>query len=196
MARETGVKNLTALPLESIGTYGSAISLKNCVSLNTTNNYTEISYNSDCTVEYSSARLDDVDVEIEMSSNMGYKLLAQLTGMEYANGKASTIVNSVFPQFALAYSIVLDDGTERRRVLYNCNLRKEEQANETDSEGEVWTLSGKALPVEIEGVLYVDTILDQKEINAITEPETKAKYLKEFNEFFTKVVMPGEPTGV
>ena len=196
MARETGVKNLTAFPLESIGTYGSAIPLKNCVSLNTTNNYTEISYNSDCTVEYSSARLDDVDVEIEMSSNMCYKLLAQLTGMEYANGKASTIVNSVFPQFALAYSIVLDDGTERRRVLYNCNLRKEEQANETDSEGEVWTLSGKALPVEIEGVLYVDTILDQKEINAITEPETKAKYLKEFNEFFTKVVMPGEPTGV
>lgn len=196
MARETGVKNLTAFPLESIGTYGSAIPLKNCVSLNTTNNYTEISYNSDCTVEYSSARLDDVDVEIEMSSNMGYKLLAQLTGMEYANGKASTIVNSVFPQFALAYSIVLDDGTERRRVLYNCNLRKEEQANETDSEGEVWTLSGKALPVEIEGVLYVDTILDQKEINAITEPETKAKYLKEFNEFFTKVVMPGEPTEV
>ena len=190
MARETGVKNLTAFPLESIGTYGSAIPLKNCVSLNTTNNYTEISYNSDCTVEYSSARLDDVDVEIEMSSNMGYKLLAQLTGMEYANGKASTIVNSVFPQFALAYSIVLDDGTERRRVLYNCNLRKEEQANETDSEGEVWTLSGKALPIEIDGVLYVDTILDQKEINAIVEPDTKAKYQKEFNEFFTKVVMP------
>lgn len=196
MARETGVKNLTAFPLESIGTYGSAIPLKNCVSLNTTNNYTEISYNSDCTVEYSSARLDDVDVEIEMSSNMGYKLLAQLTGMEYANGKASTIVNSVFPQFALAYSIVLDDGTERRRVLYDCNLRKEEQTNETDSEGEVWTLSGKALPVEIDGVLYVDTILDQKEINAIVEPDTKAKYQKEFNEFFTKVVMPGEPTGV
>ncbi len=196
MARETGVKNLTAFPLESIGTYGSAIPLKNCVSLNTTNNYTEISYNSDCTVEYSSARLDDVDVEIEMSSNMGYKLLAQLTGMEYANGKASTIVNSVFPQFALAYSIVLDDGTERRRVLYDCNLRKEEQVNETDSEGEVWTLSGKALPIEIDGVLYVDTILDQKEINAIVEPDTKAKYQKEFNEFFTKVVMPGEPTGV
>lgn len=196
MARETGAKNLTAFPLESIGTYGSAIPLKNCVSLNTTNNYTEISYNSDCTVEYSSARLDDVDVEIGMSSNMGYKLLAQLTGMEYANGKASTIVNSVFPQFALAYSIVLDDGTERRRVLYNCNLRKEEQTNETDSEGEVWTLSGKALPVEIDGVLYVDTILDQKEINAIVEPDTKAKYQKEFNEFFTKVVMPGEPTGV
>ncbi|MDU5262523.1 MAG: hypothetical protein E6176_08855, partial [Clostridium celatum] len=172
------------------------IPLRNCVSLSTTNNYTDISYNSDCTVEYSSARLDDVDVEIGMSSNMGYKLLAQLTGMEYANGKASTIVNSVFPEFALAYSISLDDRTERRRVLYNCNLRKEEQVNETDSEGEVWTLSGKALAVEIDGKLYVDTVLDQKEINAITEPETKAKYQKEFNEFFTKVIMPGEPTGV
>ena len=196
MARETGVKNLTAFKLESGVTYGEAIPLKHCVSLNTTNNYTEISYNSDCTVEYSSARLDDVDVEIEMSSVMGYKLLAELTGMEYVNGKASTIVNSVFPQFALAYSIVLDDGTERRRVLYDCNLRKEEQNNETDSEGETWTLSGKALPVEINGVLYIDTILDQKEIDAIVETTTKAKYKAEFDGFFTSVVMPGEPTGV
>lgn len=195
MARETGVKNLTAFPLESAGRYGSAIPLKNCVSLNTTNNYKEISYNSDCTVEYSSAKLDDVDVEIEMSSKMAYSLLAQLTGMEYANGKASTVVDSVFPQFALAYSIVLDDGTERRRVLYNCNLRKEEQSNETDSEGETWTLSGKAIPVEINGKLYVDTILDQKEIEAIEEPETKAKYKAEFDGFFTEVVMPGTPSG-
>lgn len=192
MARETGVKNLTAFKNEE-REYGQAIPLKNCVSLNTTNNYTEISYNSDCAVEYSSARLDDVDVEIKMSSAMGYKLLAELTGMQYKNGKVSTIVNSVFPQFALAYSIVLDDGTERRRVLYNCNLRKEEQTNETDSEGETWTLSGKALPVDIKGVLYVDTILDQKEIEAIISPEEKAKYKKEFDEFFTKVIMPGNP---
>lgn len=194
MARETGVKNLTAFPLESAGTYGEAIPLKNCVSLNTTNNYKEISYNSDCTVEYSSAKLDDVDIEIEMSSKMAYSLLAQLTGMEYKNGKASTVVDSVFPQFALAYSIVLDDGTERRRVLYNCNLRKEEQSNETDSEGETWTLSGKAIPVEINGKLYVDTILDQKEIEAISEPSEKTKYKAEYDKFFTKVVIPGEPS--
>ena len=193
MARETGVKNLTAFKKQDSGTYGEAIPMKNCVSLNTTNNYTEISYNSDCTVEYSSAKLDDVDVEIEMSSKMGYKLLAELTGMEYANGKASTIVDSVFPQFALAYSIVLDDGTERRRVLYNCNLRKEEQSNETDSEGETWTLTGKALAVEINDKLYVDTILDQKEIESIQEAETKAKYKAEWDTFFTTVIMPGAP---
>ena len=100
----------------------------------------------------------------------------------------------LIPQFALAYSIVLDDGTERRRVLYNCNLRKEEQSNETDSEGETWTLSGKAIAVEIDGKLYVDTILDQKEIEAIVEPETKGKYKAEFDGFFTQVVMPGTPT--
>ena len=128
-----------------------------------------------------------------MSSAMGYKLLADLTGMQYKNGKASTIVETIFPKFALAYSIVLDDGTERRRVLYNCNLKKDEQSNETDSEGETWTLSGKALPVEIDGVLYVDTILDQKEIEGIEDPEEKSKYQKEFKEFFSKVVMPGEP---
>lgn len=195
MARETGVKNLTAFKMQE-ESYGQAIPLKKCVSLKTTNNYKDISYESDCTTEYSSAKLDYVDVEVVMSSAMGYKLLAELTGMQYKNGKASTIVDSVFPQFALAYSIVLDDGTERRRVLYNCNLKKDEQSNETDSEGETWTLSGKALAIDIDGVLYVDTILDQKEIEAISTPEEKTKYQKEFNEFFTKVIMPGEPTGV
>lgn len=195
MARETGVKNLTAFKMQE-ESYGQAIPLKKCVSLKTTNNYKDISYESDCTTEYASAKLDYVDVEAVMSSAMGYKLLAELTGMQYKNGKASTIVDSVFPQFALAYSIVLDDGTERRRVLYNCNLKKDEQSNETSSEGETWTLSGKALAVDINGTLYVDTILDQKEIEAIDSPEEKTKYQKEFNEFFTKVVMPGEPTGV
>ena len=32
---------------------------------------------------------------------MGYKLLSQLTGMKYKNGKASTIVDAVFPQHNL-----------------------------------------------------------------------------------------------
>ena len=192
MARETGVKNLTAFKKES-ESYGQAIPMKKCVSLKTTNNYKDISYESDCTIEYASAKLDYVDVEVVMSSAMGYKLLAQLTGMKYKNGKASTIVDAVFPQFALAYSIVLDDGSERRRVLYDCNLKKDEQSNETSSEGETWTLSGKALPVDIDGALYVDTILDQKEIEAIEAPDDKSKYQKEFNEFFTKVIMPGEP---
>lgn len=195
MARETGVKNLTAFKMNEGNTYGNAIPMKKCVSLKTTNSYKDISYDSDCTIEYSSSKLDYVDVEVVMSSAMGYKLLAELTGMQYKNGKASTIVDSVFPQFALAYSIVLDDGKERRRVLYNCNLKKDEQSNETDSEGETWTLSGKALPVEIDDVLYVDTILDQKEIEEITDQEEKDKYQKEFNEFFTKVIMPGEPIG-
>lgn len=190
--RETGVKNLTAFKRTGV-TYGQAIPMKNCVSLKTTNNYKDISYESDCTIEYASAKLDYVNVEVVMSSAMGYKLLAELTGMEYANGKASTIVDSVFPQFALAYSIVLDDGTERRRVLYNCNLKKDEQSNDTSSEGETWTLSGKALPVEIDGKLYVDTILDQHEIEAISDAGAKAKYQKEFNEFFTTVVKPGQP---
>jgi len=192
MARETGVKNLTAFKRTG-ASYGQAIPMKNCVSLKTTNNYKDISYESDCTIEYASARLDYVNVEVVMSSGMGYKLLAELTGMEYKNGKTSTVVDAVFPQFALAYSIVLDDGTERRRVLYNCNLKKDEQSNDTSSEGETWTLSGKALPVEIDGKLYVDTILDQTEIEAIATPDEKAKYKKEFSDFFTKIVMPGTP---
>ena len=193
MARELGVRKLTAFKLESIGTYGNAIPLKNCVSLNTTNNYKEREYYSDCTTEHSSATLQNVDVEIEMSSAMGLKLLAELTGLEYSNGKMAGIVGAVVPQFALAYEVLMDDNTTRRRVLYNCNLRKEEQTNETESEGEVWNFVGKALPVEIEGEQYVDLWMSESEINAITEPETKAKYVAEYAKFFTSVIMPGEP---
>lgn len=193
MARELGVRKLTAFKLESEGTYGSAIPLKNCVSLNTTNNYTEIEYYSDCTTEHSSATLRSVEVEVVMSSNMGLKLLAELTGMEYENGKMATVIGGVVPQFALAYEILMDDNTTRRRVLYNCNLRKEEQSNETESEGEEWTFTGKSLPVEIEGKQYVDLWMSESEINAITEPETKTKYKAEYEKFFTSVVMPGEP---
>jgi hypothetical protein len=190
------VRKLTAFPLEPIGTYGSAIPLKNCVSLNTTNNYKEIEYYSDCTTEHSSATLQNVDVELEMSSAMALKLLAEITGMEYANGKMATIVGAAIPQIALAYEVLMDDETTRRRVLYSLNLRKEEQTNETESEGETWKLVGKALPVEIEGKQYVDLWMSETEIEAIEDPETKAKYKDEYNKFFTSVVMPGEPVGV
>lgn len=193
MARELGVRNLTAFKLQSTGQYGSAIPLKKCVSLNTTNNYKEIEYYSDCTTEHSSATLQNVDVEIEMSSAMGLKLLAELTGQEYANGKMATLVGGEVPQIALAYEILLDDNTTRRRVLYSLNLRKEEQTNETESEGETWTFSGKALPVEIEGKQYVDLWMSESEIEAIETPDTKTKYQTEYKNFFTKVVMPGEP---
>ena len=194
MARELGVRNLTAFKSESSGTYGTAIPLKKCVSLNTTNNYKEREYYSDCTTEHSSATLQNVDVEIEMSSAMGLKILAELTGLEYANGKMAGTVGTVVPQIALAYEVLMDDNTTRRRVLYNCNLRKEEQTNETESEGEVWKFVGKALPIELEGKQYIDLWMSESEINAITEPETKTKYLAEYSKFFTEVIMPGIPT--
>lgn len=190
--RELGARSLTAFKLESLGTYGTAIPLKNCVSVNVTNNYKEIEYYSDCTTEYSSATLQSADVEIEMSSSMGYKLLAELTGAEYVKGKISTVVGGKIPQFALAYEILMDDGSTRRRVLYNCNLKKDEQTNETESEGEVWTLTGKALPVDIDGRQYVDTSMALSEIEALEDPD-KSKLMAEYNNFFTKVVMPGVP---
>lgn len=193
MPRELGVRKLTAFPLETEGTYGEAIPLNNCVSLKTTNNYKKIEYYSDCTTEHSSAILQYIEVEMVMSSNMGLKLVAELTGLEYENGKMAGVIGSVVPQFALAYEVLMDDNTTRRRVLYNCNLRKEEQTNETESEGEVWNFVGKALPVEIEGEQYVDLWMSESEINAIVEPETKAKYVTEYGKFFTSVIMPGEP---
>lgn len=196
MARELGVRKLTAFNLNETGTYGEAIPLKNCVSLKTSNNYKDIEYYSDCTTEKSTSVLQTVEVEIVMSSNMGLKLLAQLTGLEYSNGKMAGVIGDVIPQFALAYEVVMDDNTTRRRVLYNCNLRKEEQSNESESEGEEWTFTGKSLPVEIEGKQYVDLWMSEVEINAISDQETKEKYLAEYNGFFEKVIMPGEPVGL
>ena len=193
MPRELGVRKLTAFPLQTGGTYGGAIALKNCVSLKTTNSYKEIEYYSDCTTEQSSAILQYVEVEMIMSSNMGLKLLAQLTGLEYANGKMAGVVGSVVPQFALAYEVLMDDNTTRRRVLYNCNLRKEEHSNETESEGEEWTFTGKALPIEVEDKQYVDLWMSESEINAIESPDYKSKYQAEYAKFFTSVIMPGEP---
>ena len=187
--RELGVRNLTAFKLNDRGTYGEAIPLKNCVSLNTTNNYKEREYYSDCITEHSSSTLQSVDVEIEMSSGMGLKLLAELTGLEYANGKMATVVGGVMPQMALAYEILMDDNTTRRRVLYSLNLRKEEQSNETESEGETWTLVGKALPVSINGKQYVDLWMSESEINALSTGKEQAQ--AEYNKFFTTVVMPG-----
>lgn len=121
---------------------------------------------------------------------MGYKLLAELTGMDYVKGKASTVVGAVVPRFALAYSIVLDDETERRRVLYNCNLKKDEQSNETDSEGETWTLSGKALAIEYNNKKHVDCLIDQKEMEALEDGEDKTALKEEWDNFFETVVMP------
>lgn len=195
MARELGVRKLTAFKFETEGTYGTAIPIKDCESLNTTNNYKEIEYYSDGKTEYSSSILQNVDVEIEMSSSMGYQLLASLTGAEYVKGKMSTVVGGKIPQFALAYEIIMVDGSSRRRVLYNCNLKKDEQTNETQSEGEIWTLSGKALPVEIDGRQYVDTYMALEELEELEDPD-KALLMAEYNNFFTKVVMPGVPTEV
>ena len=194
MPRELGVRKLTAFPLETEGTYGEAIPLNNCVSLKTTNNYKKIEYYADCTTEHSSAILQYIEVEMVMSSNMGLKLVAELTGLEYENGKMAGVIGSVVPQFALAYEVLMDDNTTRRRVLYNCNLRKEEHSNETESEGEEWTLSGKALPVEIEGKQYVDLWMSESEIEAIVEPDIKTKYKAEYEKFFKTVIKPGEPT--
>ncbi|WP_111930469.1 hypothetical protein [Clostridium tertium] len=190
MARELGAKNLTAFKIQSGGTYGTAIPLKNCVSIKSTNNYKEIEYYSDCTTEYSSSNLQNVDVEIEMSSSLGLKLLAELTGQEYANGKMSTVVGGQIPQIALAYSIMMDDGNERRRVLYSLNLKKEEQNNETESEGEIWTFTGKAVPVEINGKEYVETYIDKFDIEAIEDEAEKASAKAEYESFFESVVLP------
>lgn len=190
MARELGVRNLTAFKLQSGGTYGTAIPLENCIAISTTNNYREIEYYSDCKIEHSSSTLESVDVEIETSSDMDLKLLAEITGQNYSNGKLTTVVGSAINQLALAYEVLMVDGTTRRRVLYSLNLKKEEQSNETQSAGETWTLTGKALPIELGGKQYVDMWMSESEIEAITESTEKTAAKAEYAKFFTSVVLP------
>lgn len=192
MARELGARNVTAFPMQSLnGTYGVSIPLKNCVSINVKNNYDEREYYSDGGIENSLSTLKSADVELEMSSNMSLSTLSEITALDYAHGKLTTGTSSSAPRIALAYEIIMDDETTRKRVLYNVTLRKEESNNETESEGETFTLIGKAVPIEYMSKQYVDLTMGEIDIENGEEVEEKIKIKAEYDSFFTKVVMPG-----
>lgn len=190
MARETSASKITFFPFqEETSDFGTAVALTNCVGINTKNNYKEIEYSADGKVENSSSRLESADVELEMSSAMMPAIMSKITGQVYNKAKLVTRVGVAIPQGAIAYEIAMDDGSYRRRVLYNVNLRKDEQNNTTDSEGETIKFSGKAIPFEaIEGKYDVDLIMDSTEVAALTEADATIK--TEFESFFTKVVLP------
>lgn len=190
MARETAAKKVTFFPFqEETNDFGAPIALINCVSFNTKNNYKEVEYSSDGKVERSSSKLQSVDVEMEMSSSMMPAIMSKITGQVYSKAKLVTRVGTSIPQGAIAYEIEMDDGSYRRRVLYNVNLKKDEQNNTTESDGETYTFSGKAIPFEaIPGQYDVDLLMDSTEVAALTEDDVAIK--TEFENFFTKVVLP------
>ena len=196
MARELGARNVTAFPFQSGGVYGTAIPLKNCVAINVKNNYDEKEYYSDGGIENSISTLKSADVELEMSSNMPLSTLGKITALNYEYGKLTTGTSSDAPRIALAYEIIMDDDTTRRRVLYNVTLRKEESNNETESDGETFVLNGKAVPIEYGNKRYVDLTMGETDIESMEENEEKTKIKAEYDKFFTKVIFPGAPAEV
>lgn len=190
--RELGVRNLTFFPLQPNGDYGTPIKITNTVSLNVTNNYTERSYNSDCKTEYSSSSLQNVSVELEMSTSVPLNILSQITALSYdKNGRLVNKIGTTAPNGALAWEIVMDEGNNlRRRVLYNINLRRENWENETDSEGQTFKLVGTGVSKTFNDEEYIDLTMDSSEINKITVQEDKTKAQGLWNNFFTTVASP------
>ena len=185
MARELGIRNVTIFPMTADSpdvTYDSAVPLKWAVSLETKNNYSEKEYKDDMHIEKSSKRLDSVEVTLELSSNTPPSVDAKITGATYNKCKRVTTVGFTPLAIALAYEIVMDDDTVRRRVLYNVGLSRDEQKNDVESDGETYIYSGKAIPLPTTG--EVDLLMDQKEVNASEDEGVKT----EFKNFFTAPV--------
>ncbi|EOU1465744.1 hypothetical protein VOI00_001869 [Clostridium perfringens] len=184
MARELGIRKVTFFPSTGDNKYGSPIPLEWAVNLETKNNYKEKEYKGDMKIERSTKVLESVDITLGVSSNLPPKVESQITGAEYSHCMKITKTSTIPVSGALAYEIVMDDSTVRRRCLKYCSLAKDEQKNDVDSEGEVFTFSGKAISDSLDNV---DILMDQKEVEAASE-DSEAKTA--WDNFFTKV-----PTG-
>lgn len=194
MARECGIRKITWFPLltdeGSAPTYGPPLAIKWAVSLETKNNYSEGQYFADSMIEKSVKKISSVDVKMEVSSDLPPVDEAKFTGVGYKDGKKFTRVGQNAPAGALAYEILMDDETVRRRIVYNVGLSKNEQKNSTSEDkidGATFNFEGIGTPLASTG--DVELIMDEKEVSKLT-PEDPAKI--EFTDFFTKVVMPDQ----
>lgn len=184
MARELGIRKVTFFPSTDDNKYGSPIPLEWAVSLETKNNYKEKEYKGDMKIERSIKVLESVDITLGVSSTLPPKIESQITGADYEHCMKITKTSTIPVSGALAYEIVMDDSTVRRRCLKYCSLSRDEQKNDVDSEGEVFTFSGKAISDSLDNV---DILMDQKEVEAASD-DSDAKTA--WDNFFTKV-----PTG-
>lgn len=192
MARETIARKVHFFPFVN-GDFGTAVALKWCVSLSTKNNYNDISFSGDGVIEESTSKIQSVDVELEMSSSLTPAIMAQITGQTYDKCKLVTMVEDTPIEGALAYEILMTDGSTRRRVLYNVSLRSEEKSNETESKGETIKFTGQAIPFEYApSKLAVDLLMDSTEVGKSTDETIKAEYAN----FFTEIVLPSTTSAV
>lgn len=175
MAREVGISNITLFPLTQDDnlniTYnnGDKFSLPWAVSLETAEEYAESEYYADNIVERSAKLLSKIGLTLEVSSDTPPALDAKITGKTHKDGMTFNITGATQPTFAIAYSIMMDDGNERRRVLYKCNLARTGQTNETVSDSvtaQTYTYEGAAAAL-INNNRF-DLIMDKAEIERMT----------------------------
>lgn len=195
MARELAARKVHFFPLLENSTYDTTpLALKWANELTTTNEYTEVQFLGDGTIEHDGKKLDKVAVTLSISSQMPNKDLAKLCGYEYNETTGAMVIttDSVAIKGALAFEIKMSDGSTKRRVLYNCSLYKNETSNNTDATGEdsLYTFEGNAIPVEINGKEIVELTIASADIEAMTEAEQKKTALEKYNSFFEAVVLP------
>lgn len=176
MAREVGISNITLFPLQKDDagelTYNNAakFALPWAVSFETTEEYAESEYYADNIVERSAKLLSKIGLSLEVSSDTPPALDAKITGKAHKYGMAINLTGTTQPTFAIAYSIMMDDGNERRRVIYKCNLARSGQTNETVSDSvtaQTFTYEGSASALVYNN--RFDAIMDKKEIDAMPE---------------------------
>ena len=199
MAREVGISNITFFPLltdtpAGVPTYGEAIKIPWAVDLETENEYSEGSYCADNITENSLQKLAKVNVTMEVSSDTPPALDAKLTGKYHNKARSISSTRQKSPRGAIAYEILMDDDTVRRRVIYNVALTRNSQSNSTveDSmDGKTYTYEGVGIPLQSNS--DVDLVMDQKEIEAYVKDKEKntdyAEVQTEWDEFFEKVVL-------
>lgn len=199
MAREVGISNITFFPLltdtpAGVPTYGEAIKIPWAVDLETENEYSEGSYYADNITENSLQKLAKVNVTMEVSSDTPPALDAKLTGKYHNKARSISSTRQKSPRGAIAYEILMDDDTVRRRVIYNVALTRNSQSNSTveDSmDGKTYTYEGVGIPLQSNS--DVDLVMDQKEIEAYVKDTEKntdyAEVQTEWDEFFENVVL-------
>lgn len=179
MARETYASKVTFFP-KTGETYGTPVQLKWCTNFKTKNNYKTSEQKADGTIEKVKNKLESVDIELGLSSQLPLEIECKLTGAEFNKGMKIVSSNTVPVEGAIAYEIADDDGNaKRRRVLTNVTLNKDERENSTDSEGEEFKFSGKAI-ADTNGVLDIE--IDQEEM----KEDASIKAL--WDKFFTEVI--------
>lgn len=179
MAREVGISNITIFPLQQDNNLGlvynnaGKFELPWAVSFETAEEYAESEYYADNIVERSAKLLSKIGLTLEVSSDTPPELDSKITGKKYHEGMEFNTTGTTQPTFAIAYSIMMDDGNERRRVIYKCNLARTGQTNETVADSvtaQTYTYEGAASATINNG--RFDMVMDKKEVDALGNPGT------------------------